>query len=97
MSALERINESINKLEGTQNPNIVKKLDAKLLRRIATRFDEFSVECNECRSMLKDMEVYLRKLSDMKDTIDKDTLKENFKIKSKYVAHLNKNHELIQM
>lgn len=95
MSALVRINESIDKLEENQNTKTQKKLDTKLLRRIATRFDEFSGECKECKAMLKDMEMYLRKLKDM-DSIDKVTLKEHFKIKSKYVGHLNRNHELIQ-
>lgn len=97
VSDLERINKSFDKLEETNSKDIIKKLDTKLLRRIAIRFDEFSGECKDCKSMLKDMEKYLRRLNDMEDEINKDILKEHFKIKSNYVSHLNKNHALIQL
>ncbi|WP_409229039.1 hypothetical protein [Gudongella sp. SC589] len=97
MPAYERINESIDVLEKTQNKQILRKLDNRLLRRLSIRFDEFSDECSECRAMLKDMDLYLKKLNDRDAEIDKDFLKDHFKRKSKYVAHLNKNHELIQM
>ncbi len=97
MSALERINESINIIEKDHTDQTLRKLDTKLLRRIALRFDEFSDDCNECKTMSKDLDQYLKRLKDMKGEIAKDDLKDHFKRKSKYVAHLNKNHGLIQM
>ncbi|HZH92719.1 MAG TPA: hypothetical protein VFD79_01340 [Tissierellaceae bacterium] len=97
MSALERINESINIIEKDHKGQTLRKLDTKLLRRIALRFDEFSDDCNECKTMSKDLDQYLKRLKDMKGEIAKDDLKDHFKKKSKYVAHLNKNHGLIQM
>ena len=97
MSAIERISESISILEKTQNEHTLKRLDTKLLRRIAIRFDEFSDGCSDCKDMLKDLDAYLRKLREFEGEMDKDLLKEHFKRKSKYVAHLNRNHGLIQM
>ncbi|MGM0396826.1 MAG: hypothetical protein ACQEP4_07190 [Bacillota bacterium] len=97
MSAIERINDALDNLEQGHHARTVKKLDTKLLRGTGIRFDEFSDKCKECKSMLKEMDIYLKKLDDMENEIDRDTLKEHFKVKSRYVAHLNKNHELIQM
>ncbi|MCR3956483.1 MAG: hypothetical protein NUK57_09310 [Gudongella sp.] len=97
MSIIERINESIDTLERTQNKKTVRLLDTKLLRWIAFRFNEFSDDCKDCKTLLKDMDSYLRKLNEKNTDFDRDTLKDHFKRKSKYVAHLNRTHDLIQM
>lgn len=97
MNALERIDTSLKSLEDSLDRKIQKKLDLKLLKRIALRFHEFSPQCKECKTLMKEMDPYLKGLVENKNRIDKGILKAHFKTKSRYVGHLNRNHELIQL
>jgi signal recognition particle GTPase len=91
----ESLTSEINNFKNSLNNEAVKKLDLDLLERIIKRLISFSVECEECKKILGELESYINEIKNKQGNFEKDDYKQyNDKIQL-IIAHLQKSHKLI--
>lgn len=73
-----------------------KRLRGDFLKRIITRLDEFSSECEECRTVLVEVHEHIRGLLQKSGPLETADFKHHRVIMHRAAAHLQKSHKLVE-
>ncbi|WP_232225555.1 hypothetical protein [Oceanobacillus manasiensis] len=93
--SVEKLLTNIEELKTNIDEQIATKLDIETCKRIVTRLNSFSAECEECEKRFIELEGHIMQLLKKKNSLTEDDIKHYTQKVNNITSHLTKKHKLV--